>query len=84
MPQSAGPLRRVWAVVDCAAVCSQPHVEQLAARVVMAAVIERRRSPKPLADQMPMKVILNVGRVSVLRIVAEIVGGNCLAYALRS
>ena len=61
VPGRSGPLRRVRAVVDRAAVSSQPHVEQLPARVVMAAVIERRRGPELLADQLPLRVVLDAG-----------------------
>jgi hypothetical protein len=74
-------LRRVQAVVDGFAVRSQPDVEQLPARVVMAAVIERRRSPELLADQLPLRVVLNAGRVSVRRTVAEVAGEDNSPYA---
>ena len=52
MPQSVGLLYRVKAVVDGFAVCSQLNVEQLDARVVMAAVVERRQGPKLFAYTM--------------------------------
>ncbi len=61
IPRSAGPLRWVRAVADRAAVCSQPHVEQPAARVVMAAVIECHRSSELFAGQLSLGIVLGVG-----------------------
>ena len=58
VPRSSGTLRRVRAVVDGAAVSAQPHVEQLSARVVMAAVIERDRNPELLAEQLSFWIVL--------------------------
>jgi hypothetical protein len=52
-------LRRIQAVVDGIAVRSQSNVEQLAVRVVMAAVIERRRGLELIADQLQLPVVPN-------------------------
>src|SRR6266511_2010657 len=38
----------------------------------MAAVIERRRGPKLLADQLPLRIILNARAVSALHAVANV------------
>jgi hypothetical protein len=47
-------------------------------------IIERRRNPELLADQPPMQIVLNAGRICVRRFVSEIAGEVCVANALRS
>jgi hypothetical protein len=51
-------LRRVRAVVDSIAIHAEPHFEQLHTRIVLAAVMERSRSPELLADQLFGGIVL--------------------------
>ena len=61
IPRSSGPLRRVRAVIEGAAVSAEPHIEQAGARVVVAVVIEWRRSPELFAGQLSLGIVLSVG-----------------------
>jgi hypothetical protein len=52
--------------------------------LLVMVIIERRRNPELLADQPPMQIVLNAGRICVRRFVSEIAGEVCVANALRS
>jgi len=52
-------LRRVWAVADSIAIRAEPHFEQLHTRIVLAAVIERSRSPELFAYQLSLWIVLD-------------------------